>query len=90
MKCVSAVISFLFVFVAVFFLAGWFLMPHLPPVPDRPISVFEGEYWADNWIGALLGLVLGGLSARSVLKKAPAKEQAQSNKKVKATDKSAP
>ena len=69
----TAFISFAFVFAGVFFLAGWFLMPHLPPVPDHPISVFEGEYWIDNWIGYLLGVVLGGLSARSVLKKAAKK-----------------
>jgi hypothetical protein len=35
--------------------------------------MFEGEYWIDNWIGYLLGAVLGGLSARSVLKKAAKK-----------------
>ncbi len=75
MKYLSATVSFVFVFAGVFFLAGWFLMPHLPPVPDRPISAFEGEYWVDNWIGVLLGLLLGGLSARSVFKKAKAKEQ---------------
>ena len=73
MKWVSASISFIVVFVLSFILGGYFLMPHLPPVPDRPISVFETEYWMDNWAGALLGLVLGGLSARSVLKKADRK-----------------
>ena len=70
MKYISAAISFLFVFAGVFLLAGWFLMPHLPPVPDHPVSAFEAEYWKDNWIGYLLGIVLGGLSARSVIKKA--------------------
>jgi len=74
MKYVSALISFAFVFAAVFILAGWFLMPHLPPVPDHPVSVFEGEYWKDNWIGYLLGAVLGGLSARAVLKKPATKK----------------
>ena len=69
MKYISALISFAFVFVGVFFLAGWFLMPHLPPVPDHPVSAFEGEYWQDNWIGYLLGAVLGALSAWSVLRK---------------------
>ena len=73
MKYISAFISFAFVFVGVFFLAGWFLMPHLPPVPDHPVSVFEADYWKDNWIGYLLGAVLGGWSARSVLKKAAKK-----------------
>ena len=65
----KAIVSFILVFAFAFFLGGWFLMPHLPPVPDHPVSVFEGEYWTTNWAGALLGLVLGGLSARSVLKK---------------------
>ena len=70
MKFVSAFISFVFVFAGVFFLAGLFLMPYLPPVPDRPISMVETDYWKDNWIGCILGVILGGLSARSVLKKA--------------------
>jgi hypothetical protein len=70
MKYISAFISFAFVFAGVFFIAGLFLMPHLPPVPDHPVSVFESEYWKDNWSGYLLGAVFGGLSARSVLKKA--------------------
>jgi drug/metabolite transporter (DMT)-like permease len=79
MKYVSASISFLFVFIGVFFLAGWFLMPYLPPIPNRPVSVFENEYWIDNWIGLLLGIVLGGLSAISVLKKANKKKDTESN-----------
>lgn len=29
-------------------------MPHLPPIPDRPISVYELDYWTDNWAGALI------------------------------------
>ena len=69
MKWLSAGISFIIVFVIVFILGGWFLMPHLPPIPDRPISVYELEYWTDNWAGALLGLILGGLSARLIIKK---------------------
>ena len=73
MKYSSALISFVFVFAGVFFLAGWFLMPHLPPVPDHPVTIFEREYWKHNWIGYLLGAVLGGLSARSVLRQATKK-----------------
>ena len=69
MKWVSAGISFIIVFVIVFILGGWFLMPHLPPIPDRLISVYELDYWTDNWAGALLGLILAGLSARSIIKK---------------------
>ena len=79
MRYVSAAGSFLFVFVGVFFLAGWFLMPHLPPVPDTPVSVFEGRYWVDNWIGVVLGAPMGLLSARSVLRKAGAKQKTESN-----------
>lgn len=67
---VSATISFLFVFAIVFILGGWFLMPHLPPVPDRPVHFVELEYWTTNWAGAVLGLFFGGLSARSVIQKA--------------------
>ena len=64
----KAIVSFVFVFVFAFVLGGLFLMPFLPPFPDRPVTVFEGEYWTTNWVGAVLGLALGGLSARSILK----------------------
>lgn len=70
----KAIASFIVVFVFAFILGGWFLMPHLPPTPNHPVSAFELEYWTTNWAGALLGLILGGLSARSILKK----ERAQS------------
>ena len=70
MKWVSASVSFVVVFIFSFFLGGWFLMPYLPPKPDRPISAFELDYWTTNWAGALLGIILGGLSAYSILKKA--------------------
>jgi membrane associated rhomboid family serine protease len=66
---VKATISFLIVFLLAFVLGGWFLMPFLPPVPNHPVTVFEAEYWTTNWAGAVLGLVLGGLSARSVVRK---------------------
>ncbi len=75
MKYISATISFLFVFAGVFFLAGWFLMPYLPPVPDHPVWVFQSEFWIDNWIGYLLGAVFGALSANSVLKKERSKRR---------------
>jgi len=65
----KAIFSFVFVFLGGFVLGGWFLMPHLPPVPDHPVTVFEAEYWTTNWAGAILGLVLGELSARSILRK---------------------
>jgi hypothetical protein len=41
----------------------------LPPVPDHPVSTIEAEYWTTNWPGAVLGLIPGGLSACSVLRK---------------------
>ena len=65
----KAVISFLLVFVFAFVLGGWFLMPYLPPVPSRPVTVFEWEYWETNWAGLVLGLVLGSLSAWSVVRR---------------------
>lgn len=68
MQVVTAVLALLVVFAIVFFLAGWFLMPHLPPTAKVPVSVFELAYWTDNWAGAVLGLVLGGFSARASLK----------------------
>jgi len=69
MKWISAGISFIIVFVIVFILGIWFLMPHLTPIPERPISLYELDYPTDNWAGALLGLILAGLSARSIIKK---------------------
>lgn len=69
MRQLTAACSFALIFVLAFFLGGWFLMPHLPPVPDHPVTVFEWEYWVTNWAGALLGLVLGTLSFRSTLRK---------------------
>jgi hypothetical protein len=74
MKWISATVSFLLVFAAVFFLGGWFLMPRLPSVPTVLVSVFEQAYWMDSWIGVLLGIILGMLSAMSVLKKAALKK----------------
>jgi hypothetical protein len=71
MRYATAAIAFLSMFALGFVLGGWFLMPHLPPVPDHPVGVFEAEYWTTNWAGALLGLVLGILSARSSLKGKP-------------------
>jgi hypothetical protein len=74
MKYSRAFCSFAFVFLGVFILAGWFLMPWLPPYPDHQVRVFEGEYWTDNWVGCLLGTILGALSVRSTLKIAAKKE----------------
>ncbi|MGE5611951.1 MAG: hypothetical protein ACM359_22080 [Bacillota bacterium] len=54
----SEMLSAAVVFGCVFFLAGYLLMPYLPPTPARPVSVFEGEYWVTNWAG----LVLGGVA----------------------------
>ena len=71
----KAVISFVVVFLFSFILGGWFLMPHLPPVPDHPVSALKLEYWTTNWAGALLGILLGTLSARSVVRKAKKDQQ---------------
>ena len=64
----KAVVSFIVVFVLGFVLGGLFLMPYLPPKPARLVSALEADYWTTNWAGALVGLILGGLSARSVLR----------------------
>jgi len=73
MRYVSAITSFVVVFALAFVLGGFLLMPSLPPVPDHPVRFFEAEFWTTNWAGAVLGLILGGLSARSVLMKASKK-----------------
>ncbi|HEX2973158.1 MAG TPA: hypothetical protein VHP11_12550 [Tepidisphaeraceae bacterium] len=53
----SEILSAVVVFGCVFFLAGYLLMPHLPPTPSRPVTVFEREYWLTNWVGLVLGIV---------------------------------
>jgi len=68
MTFIRAAASFVFVFAIAFILGGYFLMPYLPPVPARPVTVFEWEYWDTNWAGAVLGILLGALSAWSVVK----------------------
>jgi uncharacterized protein (DUF2062 family) len=67
-RFVLATMSFLLVFGSCFIVGGWFLMPYLPPTPDHPISAFEVQYWTTNWAGAVLGLILGAVVARSQLK----------------------
>lgn len=69
MRYVSAGALFVLVFALSFVLGGWFLMPHLPPVPDHPVTVFESEYWTDNWAGAILGIVLGALAVWHTLRR---------------------
>lgn len=64
-----AAVSFLLVFAIVFVLAGWFILPHVPPTPSHPVSVFEGAYWLANWPGYALGVLLGGASARAALRR---------------------
>ena len=68
---IQAVVSFIVVFVLAFVLGGLFLMPHLPPFPNHPVSMVEAEYWTSNWAGLVLGIVLRGLSARAILAKRP-------------------
>jgi len=74
MKYLSAIVSFTVVFVCIFILGGLFLMPHLPPVPDHIVTIWEAEYWKSNWAGAVLGFIIAGLSARSVLKQTEKRE----------------
>jgi len=72
MRWITPVLAFLLVFAVGFVLGGLFLMPHLPPTPDQPVSAVQWRYWVDNWAGALLGLLLGAASARSTLKRSRA------------------
>jgi len=68
MRYIEAATSFIAVFAIAFVLGGWYLMPHLPPFPDHVVTVFDSEYWTTNWVGCLLGIILGGLSARQIFK----------------------
>ena len=68
-KLLSALVSFAIVFGCVFLLCGWFVMPHLPAVPEIPPSVYDPQFWLSNWAGIGLGACLGLISARSVMKK---------------------
>lgn len=72
-ECMIAILkalsSFVIVFILSFVLAGWFLMPYLPPVPTTPVSVFELDYWITNWVGALIGIILGTLSAVAIMRR---------------------
>ena len=67
-KMVTAVVSFSLVFLSVFLLSGWFISPHLPAMPDVPATVRRPEFWTANWAGVALGLLLGLLSAKSVMR----------------------
>ncbi|MBI9018713.1 MAG: hypothetical protein JEZ07_15775 [Phycisphaerae bacterium] len=78
MKYTTVVLSFIVVFILVFVLGGLFLMPHILSTPDRTITALENEFWTRNWAGAVLGLILGGLSTWSAMKKKP--ESAEASK----------
>ena len=63
MRMITALLALVVSFSIVFVLAGWFILPHVPPTPTEPVSVFEGAYWLPNWPGYVLGAIVGGLSA---------------------------
>ena len=63
-KLVSALLSFVVVFVCVFILSDMFLMPHLPAMPEVQV----GSVATSNWVGIVLGAFLGWLSAKSILR----------------------
>ena len=71
MKWITASVSFVLVGTGTFFLTGWFFLPHpTEPQPgERIISMFKAVNWAHNWWGYPLGLLVGILSAWSILKK---------------------
>ena len=76
MKYLSASFTFVFVFFSVFFIVALNLTRLHPPVRhgmDNALALtFEGPFWK-VWMTLLLGAVLGGLLARSVLKRAQRK-----------------
>ncbi len=80
MKIFESILSFLLIFVLVFVLAGWFLMPYLPPTPKHTITIFDIEYWTRNWAGALLGIILGVLSTWLTTKKSNRKTETTKKK----------
>ena len=71
MRYVSAAMTFVLMFAVGFFFGGWILMPHLPPVPDHIVHVWELEYWTNNWAGVILGLAIGIPMARSSFRYKP-------------------
>ncbi|MFO0833507.1 MAG: hypothetical protein U0638_00940 [Phycisphaerales bacterium] len=78
MRIVTTSLAFVLMFLLSFVLAGLFLMPHLPPTPKQAVTPFEGAFWTDNWAGAVAGLLLGGLSARSTWRRSSRGERAVS------------
>lgn len=69
MTYIRAIVSFLMVFILGFILGGWFLMPYLPPIPNGPVSVYQLEYWNDNWAGGIIGGILGLASAYLIIRR---------------------
>ena len=68
MRWPIAALAFLVSFAAIFLLAGWFILPHVPPTPAQPVSAMTLAYWLPNWPGYVLGLIIGLLSARATLR----------------------
>ena len=66
-KLVSAIVSFVLVFVCIFFLSEWFVAPHLSFLPSVPVTVRDHQFMVSNWAGIALGILLGLVSARSIV-----------------------
>lgn len=62
LKVLMAAISFGVVFISLFFICGWFIMPHVPPYPETEAHPFEVRYWIDNWVGLIVGASCGAIS----------------------------
>ena len=57
MRILSNIIANSILFGSAFLIGGYVLMPYLPPYPERPITIYEWEYWVTNWAGLILGIV---------------------------------
>lgn len=68
-KLVRALVSFGAVFAVVFLLSGWFITPHLPSSTQITAKLQDPQFWTSNWAGVVLGLLLGLVSARSILRR---------------------
>lgn len=58
MKYVEAAFLCVGNFLIGFLICATGLMPHLPPYPPRPGSLFDRTMWTTNWAGAVLGVLL--------------------------------
>ena len=65
-RYLTAIVGGLFIFVAVFFLCGIFLTPHLPSFFQAAIHI--GDFSTNNLIGVILGIIAAVSSFLATLK----------------------